>query len=127
KLFYKQNNFIFPFNLFNLLIVVLFYLNRCVKITINQYTTAVLANHDLFVLAYLTLFLRRDSIKATTTCISFYLYNSQSIPIAVTDLGVAGQQAGINRFFCFSSLLIKMLFFFFSRANDLFQLFLLRI
>src|SRR5688572_22217400 len=94
------------------------------KVGVNQHTTAVLTYHYLFVLAYLTLFLRGNRIETTTTGISFNLYNGQTIAITMTDLTVTGQQSWVNRVLCLSGHFIKMLFFLFSGSNDLFKFFL---
>ena len=83
--------------------------------------TAGINRSPLVVLAYLTLLLRGYGIETTTTGIPFNRYYSQTIAVALADLFVAGQQAGVNMLPCISGQFIKMFFFFFVRYNNLFQ------
>ena len=71
----------------------------------------------------LTLLLRRNRIKTTTTRIPFYGHYCQAIAVALTDLFIAGQQ-GLESTCSLASpaSFAKMFFFFLVSSNDFFQL-----
>ena len=71
----------------------LFYFDLVIQLIINQDTSAVLANDDLFALADLALTLRRNGIETAAAGITQYRHYGQSITVVAADTVVGMQQA----------------------------------
>src|ERR1700744_3750700 len=98
-----------------------FYIYLLIEINIYEDTTAMFANKDFLVLAYLRLALRRDNIEATTTRIAQDRHYCQAITIAAADALVSGKQTWVYLFFRSIRFHTKCFFFFFCFGDNLFQ------
>src|SRR6185437_8848216 len=103
----------------------LFDLDGVVQLIVDQDTSAVLADDDLFALTDLALALRGDSIETATTGVPEDRYDRQTVPVIATDTIIRVQEPGLYFLARFGRQLGKMFFFFFRRGDDLVELVLL--
>ena len=86
---------------------VILHLQLSFRSCINQDSTAVFADDNFFSLFDLALFLRRNSVKTSTTGISHNRHNTKSIAVILTDTVIRKQQSFVNFFACFLESLLK--------------------